>query len=151
MTRKQWRSLAGIGLVVWSLLVGCSGNNDPVAYGNGVDPDTSPEPASQPVILFDTVAHDFGEIMEGERVLCYFSYENRGDEPLLIQSVEASCGCTIVDWSKDPLPPGEVEQLQVMFDASGRSGTQIKVVTVRSNASNGRVELILRANVKSIV
>jgi hypothetical protein len=143
--------LAGAGLAVWVCTAGCSGQNGRGDNSSLTLHDSYQESASQPVISFDTLAHNFGTIVEGERVLCYFSYENSGGIPLLIQSVEASCGCTIVDWNSDPLPPGEGEQLQVVFDSSGRSGIQIKVVTVRSNASNERVELILRANVKANV
>jgi hypothetical protein len=151
MIRYMRMGLAGLGLAMWVISAGCSGQNGS-SQNNPVSlHDSSQEFASQPVISFDTVAHDFGTIVEGERVLCYFNYENGGGKPLLIQSVEASCGCTIVDWSSDPLPPGEGEQLQVVFDASGRSGTQLKVVTVKSNASNERVELLLRANVKANV
>jgi hypothetical protein len=103
------------------------------------------------VIRFDTVEHDFGTILEGERVLCFFDYENTGEGPLVIQSVEASCGCTIVEWSSDPLAPGQSERLQVVFDATGRSGAQVKLITIKSNATDPRIQLILRANVKANV
>ena len=103
----------------------------------------------QPIVKFDTVTHDFGTILEGERVLCYFDYENAGDGTLLIQSVEASCGCTIVDWNKEPLEPGGRERLQVIFDATGRDGAQFKLVTVRSNATEPSIRLTLKADVKA--
>jgi hypothetical protein len=97
------------------------------------------------------LSHDFGTILEGERVVCYFDYENQGEESLVIQSVEASCGCTTPDWSSEPLAPGEKKSLQIVFDATGRSGAQLKLVTVISNASNPRVQLTLRADVKDNV
>jgi hypothetical protein len=140
--------LIGIALMAWTAGGGCSGQND-----SGTERDSQAEQSEystekQSVISFDTLDHDFGTILEGERVLCYFDYENSGDASLIIQSVEASCGCTIVDWSRDPLAPGQGDRLQVVFDATGRSGAQIKLITVITNASNPRVELILRANVK---
>jgi hypothetical protein len=102
---------------------------------------------SQPVMLFDTLEHDFGTIIEGERVVGYFDYQNGGGKDLLITSVEATCGCTTPGWSSEPLKPGEKGRLEVIFDASGRSGAQRKVVTVQSNASNQPVRLTIKANI----
>ncbi len=143
--------LAGIGLLTWIVLNGCTRQYGGMGNTTGIAEEVAADSSGQPVINFDTLAHNFGTMLEGEKVLCYFDYMNTGGEPLLIQSVEASCGCTIVDWSKDPLLPGERGRMQVAFDATGRSGLQLKVVTVKSNASNGRVELMLRADVKANV
>jgi hypothetical protein len=139
------------GMVVWLLVWGCTGQNDSTAIGINADESISQDPAKQPVIQFDTLSHDFGTILEGERVVCYFDYENHGEGSLVIQSVEASCGCTTPDWSREPLAPGEKESMQIVFDATGRSGAQLKLVTVISNASNPRVQLTLRADVKENV
>lgn len=141
--------LIGIALMAWTAGGGCSGQND-----SGTERDSQPEQSEysaekQSVISFDTLDHDFGTILEGERVLCYFDYENAGDGTLLIQSVEASCGCTIVDWNKEPLEPGGRERLQVIFDATGRDGAQFKLVTVRSNATEPSIRLTLKADVKA--
>lgn len=103
------------------------------------------------VIVFDTLVHDFGTIIEGERVVCYFDYRNDGEADLLITDVEASCGCTTPDWSSEPLKPGEKETLAIIFDASGRNGEQRKLVTVKSNASNQVVRLTIRADVNKSV
>jgi len=102
---------------------------------------------SEPVMLFDTLEHDFGTIIEGERVVGYFDFQNGGDQDLMITSVEATCGCTTPGWSSEPLKPGEIGRLEVIFDASGRSGAQRKVVTVQSNASNQPVRLTIKANI----
>ena len=100
---------------------------------------------------FDTLVHDFGTIIEGESVVCYFDYSNRGVGDLVITGVEATCGCTVPSWSREPLKPGARETLQLIFDASGRSGEQRKQVTVKSNASNEVVRLTIRARVISSV
>jgi hypothetical protein len=80
-------------------------------------------------------------------VVCYFDYLNNGGAELVITSVEATCGCTSPNWSKEALRPGEGNRLELIFDASGRSGTQRKLVKVRSNAKNQQVTLIVKANV----
>ena len=102
-------------------------------------------------MLFDTLEHDFGTIIEGERVVGYFDYQNGGGKDLLITSVEATCGCTTPNWSREPLEPGEKKTLEIIFDASGRSGEQRKLVTVKSNASNQVVQLTIRATVNNSV
>ncbi len=48
-------------------------------------------------------------------VVCYFDYENKGKGDLLITSVEATCGCTTPDWSREPLKPGERGQPEDCF------------------------------------
>jgi len=106
---------------------------------------------NQAVMIFDTLIHDFGTIIEGEQVVCYFEYRNGGEEELLITSVEATCGCTTPNWSREPLGQGEKRDLEIIFDTSGRSGMQRKVVTVYSNATNQKVQLTIRANVNNSV
>jgi hypothetical protein len=103
----------------------------------------------QPIITFDNLEHDFGTIIEGEKVVCYFDYENTGSSELVLNAVEAACGCTTPDWSSEPLEPGKRLSLQIIFDTSGRSGIQRKQVTVKSNASNSIVKLTLKANIET--
>jgi hypothetical protein len=134
-------------LTVMLLQWACSGQNGSSGAEALPLADSSQDPSDQPVAIFDTLAHDFGTIIEGEMVVCYFDYSNQGKAPLMLSSVEATCGCTIPDWSKEPLNPGETQSLKIVFDAEGRSGIQIKTVTVKSNASNSTIRLTLRANV----
>ena len=133
-------------LMIW-LLSACGGQNGSKEAADGLQEQSDQSAVSEPVMLFDALEHDFGTIIEGERVVCYFDYVNGGGRELVITSVEATCGCTTPGWSREPLKSGESESLELIFDASGRSGAQRKVVTVQSNASNQLVQLIIRANV----
>ena len=133
------------------IMVACSGQNDSHGSNVGVSDNDTKDPSIQPLISFDRLNHDFGTIIEGEMVVCYFKYNNSGESELVINSVEAACGCTTPDWNGEPLKPGEKESLKIIFDASGRSGSQRKVVTVMSNASNSIVRLTITANIKSSV
>jgi len=139
--------LAGLILVLFS----CSGQNGSQEQGSGANEICSQNTQGESVMRFDTLMHDFGTIIEGERVVCYFDYRNEGEEDLLITGVEATCGCTTSNWSREPLKPGEHETLEIVFDASGRSGEQRKLVTVKSNASNQVVQLTIRARVNNSV
>jgi len=139
-------------LVTFVLTVfSCAGQSGSQEVENGATADDRQNTEGQPIMIFDTLVHDFGTIIEGERVICYFDYTNGGDKDLMITSVEATCGCTTPDWSNEPLGPGKKGSMKIIFDASGRSGTQLKVVTVTSNASNQVVHLTIRANVNNSV
>ncbi len=84
-------------------------------------------------IRFDTTEHDFGQVKEGERVVCHFDYENTGSANLLIQQAKASCGCTTPQYDTKPIPPGQKGTIEVMFNTKGRSGMQRKTVTIIAN------------------
>jgi hypothetical protein len=133
-------------LMIW-VLSACGGQNVRQEPVDGLLEQSGQDSEVEPVMVFDTLEHDFGTIIEGERVVCYFDYINGGGKELLITSVEASCGCTTPGWSSEPLKPGECESLELIFDATGRSGVQRKVVTVLSNASNQVVRLTIKANI----
>ena len=137
------------GLIL--LALACGRQNGSQDQGNLIHEGRYQEVQGKPVMYFDTLIHDFGTIIEGERVVCYFDYINSGGEDLLITAVEATCGCTTPSWSSEPLGPGKKETLEIIFDASGRSGEQRKLVTVKSNASNQVVRLTIRANVNNSV
>jgi len=133
--------------LVLSLIFACSGQN-----GRKVTQQAEAAKKQQGAILqadisFDTLAHDFGTIIEGEMVVCYFDYENLGPGDLIISSVEATCGCTTPDWSKEPLKAGGRARLKVVFDAHGRSGSQLKSVKVFSNSLKPEISLTIQANV----
>lgn len=129
------------------LLLACSGQNGRDVSGSSSVSDSSQDASNQADISFDTLSHDFGTILEGEMVVCYFEYENSGTDDLLVSSVKAGCGCTTPNWDKEPLKPGEKSSLEVMFDARGRSGSQLKSVTVLSSSLTPSVSLTIKANV----
>lgn len=129
------------------LFCGCIGQNGSRPRERGNELIEAVSTGGQAFISFDTTTHDFGTIIEGERVMCYFSYSNKGDADLMISRVEASCGCTTPDWSREPLSPGDRETMGIVFDASGRSGAQRKQIVVHSNSEPQTVTLTIMAQV----
>ncbi len=99
------------------------------------------------VIVFREYEHNFGRVAEGEKVGYTFLFENGGKGNLAILSVSTSCGCTVPKYDKKPVRPGDKGTLEVVFDTSGRTGTQSKTITVRSNASVPVVMLKITAEV----
>ena len=96
--------------------------------------------------------HDFGTIPEGPEVTYYFDFTNTGKEPLIIQNVSASCGCTTPDWPKQPILPGKKGQIKVVYSTTGRVGPFTKDIYIQSNAVNPegkeRFELQIKGTVK---
>lgn len=86
-----------------------------------------------PKIEFDKEKHDFGLIVEGEKVSYIFKYKNTGKSDLIIKSASATCGCTVPTFSQEPIGPGKEGSIEVVFNSSGRSGKQHKTITVLTN------------------
>ena len=101
------------------------------------------------VIQFDEVVNDLGTIKEGEQVMAWFKYENTGDGSLVIQNIDAGCGCTVPSWNEKPLAPGNKESIKVIFNSRGKNGSQNIRVTVYSNSRNSPEELRIKATVVS--
>lgn len=89
---------------------------------------------SLPVINFQEEFHDFGEVPEGEVVEHTFTFTNEGDGPLIISNAAGSCGCTVPEWPRQPIAPGQQGQIKVSFNSKGRAGRQDKRVTLTTNA-----------------
>jgi hypothetical protein len=86
-------------------------------------------------IIFREYHHDFGKVKEGEKLSYTFIFDNKGPGDLILTSATTTCGCTIPEYNTKPIPPGANGDIKVVFDTSGRNGTQTKIITVKSNAS----------------
>ncbi|MBL7977588.1 MAG: DUF1573 domain-containing protein [Bacteroidetes Order II. Incertae sedis bacterium] len=74
--------------------------------------------------------HSFGEIREGTKAQHIFSFTNKGQTPLTIRDVRASCGCTIPEWTRKGIPADSSGQIKVVFDSTGRPGPFSKSVVM---------------------
>jgi hypothetical protein len=86
-----------------------------------------------PAITFEKDFHDFGRLHTGEKVTYSFRFRNTGKSLLLISNVSTSCGCTVSNFSKQPVKPGEESTIDVSFDSEGRRGLQNKTISVFTN------------------
>jgi len=101
-----------------------------------------------PVIEFDKVEHDFGEIEAKTSVETVFNYKNTGDGPLVITDIKSSCGCTVPkDWTTEPLASGESGNFTVKFNGSGKNKVS-KTITVTANTEKGTETVKITAFVK---
>ncbi|MBQ9213834.1 MAG: DUF1573 domain-containing protein [Bacteroidales bacterium] len=102
-----------------------------------------------PQIEFDTAVFNFGKILQGEQVSYVFKFQNTGQADLMIQKVETSCGCTVPEFSKTPVKPGEKGEIRVRFDSHGKDGTQYKTVKVISNCKDNIFDLVVTGVVEN--
>jgi hypothetical protein len=102
-----------------------------------------------PAIKFDQDMHDFGKILEGETVTYSFRFTNTGRSDLVIADVSTSCGCTVPSWPKNPVKPGEQENIKVTFNSAGRRGYQTKMITVVANTQPNVTLVRIKAQVVS--
>jgi hypothetical protein len=88
-------------------------------------------------IKFSNDMHEFGNVEVNSENKYSFSFTNSGNEPLKISNAKGSCGCTVPDWPKKPILPGQSGKIDVIFRPSkGQAGTkQTKTVTVSANTS----------------
>lgn len=134
------------GLTIVMVLISGCGGSDKKSKDISLLPSSDSGTA---VIQFNTMEHDFGAITAGEKVAYVFNFTNTGTASLVINSASTSCGCTVPQFSKKPLSPGQKGTLEVVFDSSGREGLQTKTITVQSNASVPVIILTIRADVKT--
>ena len=110
--------------------------------------------SDMPVIEFEKDVHDFGRVIQGEKVAYGFKFKNIGTSDLIISKVSSSCGCAVPDFPKIPIKPGESKKIDVKFDSQNRPGFQNKSVTIISNAQPSikvlriKAEVVLPENVR---
>lgn len=106
------------------------------------------EQATQfPQIKFEETTHDFGEIKQNVEVQTLFQFKNTGKVPLVITNASSSCGCTVPEYPKEAIAPGESGAIKVVYNGSGKDAIT-KTVTLTTNTEQGSEMLTIKAFVK---
>lgn len=96
-----------------------------------------------PSMKFVEETYDFGKIKDGEKVSYDFIFKNEGKTPLIIKDATATCGCTVPEWPKEPVAPGQSGKISVVFNSAGKSGLQDKIVTITANTVPAQTQIHL--------
>jgi hypothetical protein len=88
---------------------------------------------AKPAITFEDDKHNFGIIKEGDFAEYSFKFNNTGNDDLLIANAAASCGCTVPEYPKGIIKPGEEGFIKVKFDSKGKVGMFEKTITITCN------------------
>ena len=78
---------------------------------------------------------NFGTIQQGDTPEFTFTFTNTGNEPMIISNAKGSCGCTVPQWPKEPIAPGETGEINVKFSSKNKKGSQNKTVTLTANTT----------------
>ncbi|MCK9616330.1 MAG: DUF1573 domain-containing protein [Lentimicrobiaceae bacterium] len=103
--------------------------------------------SSVPVIAFEKEEHDFGNVIQGEKVSFSFKFKNTGNADLVISSVSTSCGCTVPQYPKQSIKPNEENYITVLFDSQGKKGFQNKSITIVANTQPSTKVLHIEAQI----
>ncbi|MBN1415250.1 MAG: DUF1573 domain-containing protein [Bacteroidales bacterium] len=121
---------------VFTISMSCSQSPDSLLKRN----------TSTPKIEFEKLVHDFGTIKQGGDGTFDFVFKNTGKDPLILNNVRSSCGCTRPEWSAEPVKRGEKSSVKVGYNTK-ILGPFAKTITVYSNASNSTVTLTIKGTV----
>lgn len=102
----------------------------------------------QPVMKISGTEHDFGKFKEEAGRQKYdFVVMNTGNQPLVIQNIVASCGCTLPEWTKAPIPPKGTGIITANYDPTNRPGPFNKTLSVYTNSKPEVVVIVLKGEV----
>jgi hypothetical protein len=97
-------------------------------------------------IYFEEEFHNYGEITENSDGSYKFLFRNVSDEPIIINRVRSSCGCTIPLWPREPIEPGRQDEILVRYNTELMGSFQ-KSIYVYSTAVNSPVKLQIKGKV----
>ncbi len=92
---------------------------------------------------------NFGTIDEGVEIMIPFEVKNTGDAPLIIYDVQPSCGCTVSQFPRKPINPGDTAEIKLIFNSDGYSGYQIKTAKVFTNTKDSVITLTIEGNINT--
>lgn len=104
------------------------------------------EKGPMPVMTFEQTEVDYGSIEQGSDPYRSFVFTNTGEAPLIIKSARGSCGCTVPEYPKEPIMPGEKSEIKVRYDTN-RLNAFSKTITLTTNADPNQVILRVKGNV----
>lgn len=149
--------------VAASALVACNNDEAPGesagvrSGGANADLIRNPVSANQPLdtsklarISFEAKEYDFGRVNEGDIVTHEFKFTNTGNMPLTILNAHSSCGCTVSEYPKDPIPPGGSGVISARFNTDGRHDLEKKLIYVTSNTYPSETSLLLKGYVDAV-
>ena len=142
-----------ISVVVILGLLSCESKENKLStslVNNPITADGINKGANTPAIQFEKTEHDFGKILQGEQVSYTFKFKNVGNAPLIITSIEKTCGCTSPEYSSQPIKPGENGKITITYDSKGHKGFQNKRLIIKANTNPSETILRIKAQVENI-
>ena len=90
----------------------------------------------------------FGKIKKGDKVEHVYEVTNTGANPLVISEVKPACGCTVPDYTKEPILPGQKGKITLKFDSASFDGLVSKQAEVYANVEKAPIVLSFSADIQ---
>ncbi len=110
-------------------------------------PVLSPPAGPTTTIEFEETTYDFGTVEEGTLVAKVYTFTNTGTQPLIFSNARGSCGCTVPQWPREPIAPGETASITVEFNSSHKKGKRNQKVTLTGNTNPPQTFIYLTGEV----
>ncbi|HAQ65183.1 MAG TPA: DUF1573 domain-containing protein [Bacteroidales bacterium] len=141
--KRFHKALILVSMVTTTVMV--SAQNQPTTTAKAAPQEQAVNP-DKPVATFDQTLIDMGEIPQGIPKSVEYKLTNSGKDPLLITTAKASCGCTNLKYSSEPLLAGKSTNISATYNAAAAGGFS-KTITVITNADNKPVILTFKGKV----
>jgi len=103
-------------------------------------------------IVFNKLVHDFSSIaINGWKVDYSFEFTNKGAQPVTIQNVASTCGCTTSVSTKEPVEPGKTGYITVTYRPSAITTFDRSVSVKFAGGNPETIVLRIRGNVTASV
>ena len=132
--------------IIFSITLGLLATNATLGQQTIVGSTASVSFASKPPVTWSESSFNFGKIKMGTPVTHEFNFVNNSETPLVITSVQASCGCTVTEYTKDPVPQGGRGYVKATYNAA-KEGVFSKSVTVNTNLNQEPLKLMILGEV----
>ena len=91
---------------------------------------------------------DFGKMKKGDQKEHVYEVTNTGENPLIISQVKPGCGCTVPDYTKEPILPGQKGKITLKFDSSSFDGLVNKQAEVYANVEKAPIIISFSADIQ---
>ena len=109
---------------------------------------TNTKSNNPPEFVLTNDYYDFGTVKYGEILSYSFKYYNKGQSPLIIKKAEVACGCTTVNYIKQPLETNDSAFIEIIFDTKGWNGVQYKQISIFTNERDIASNIIIKATIE---
>lgn len=99
------------------------------------------------IIAWNETTHDFGKIVQNDPATVTFTLKNNGTAPVIITAAKSSCGCTVAEYTKEPVKPGETGIVKATYN-SAKVGPFSKTVTVTFDGIETAEVLMIKGEVE---
>ncbi|WP_226063351.1 DUF1573 domain-containing protein [Kaistella polysaccharea] len=122
--------------------------NEPVVVDTQTEMIKAAQSSPLTNVALSEAQFDFGKIKKGDQKEHVYEVTNTGENPLIISQVKPGCGCTVPDYTREPILPGQKGKITLKFDSSGFDGLVNKQAEVYANVDKAPIVISFTADIQ---